>query len=733
MCNNMKKLFTGIICLLLVINQIAAQKNSKEIKGDKYYSFYSFDKAIEKYTQSDDLTIEGQRKLANSYFNSENTTKSEEVYAKYINQTGITSEDIYNYASVLRTNGKYEESNKWMDKFKEMNPNDLRAKNYAASNDKLTNLLKDEGRYKIDHLNINSNQQDFGTSFYNDKIVFASSRSGLGTVKRDYNWDNKPFLNLYVADVASGQLKNPTNLNKKINKKLHEGPASFANSGSLMAFTKNNYEGKSKDGIVKLQIFFSELKDGKWNKEEPFKLNNSEYSVGHPFLLPDGKSMFFSSDMPGGFGGVDLYLITKGDSGAWGKPENLGNKINTEGDEMFPFYEANSEILFFASNGHLGLGGLDIFLSTLSGKVMNAGAPLNTQSDDFALIVDDKMRKGYFSSNRKGGNGDDDIYAFELLKPFAFGKTIKGVAKDKSGTILSGTIVKLLDEGGKEVGTITTLEDGGYSFPIENDGNYSLKGNKETYFEGANKASTLGKEDVVIADVILEKDPGLSLYCIVTDKLSKVPLEGVKVKLVNTSNGNEEMYTTPIAGDFRKSLLENKLNDKINYSLVFEKEGYLAKTVTYNKLLDKVGQYNIHQDLDISLDKIEIGTDLAKIIDINPIYFDLGKYNIRKDASVELEKIIKVMNENPNMIIELGSHTDCRSSIAFNEKLSDNRAKASAKYIKAKITNPERISGKGYGESKLVNDCACEGSIKSNCSEEDHQKNRRTEFIIVKL
>jgi tetratricopeptide (TPR) repeat protein len=159
----MKKLFTGIICLLLVINQIAAQKNSKEIKGDKYYSFYSFDKAIEKYTQSDDLTIEGQRKLANSYFNSENTTKSEEVYAKYINQTGITSEDIYNYASVLRTNGKYEESNKWMDKFKEMNPNDLRAKNYAASNDKLTNLLKDEGRYKIDHLNINSNQQDFGT------------------------------------------------------------------------------------------------------------------------------------------------------------------------------------------------------------------------------------------------------------------------------------------------------------------------------------------------------------------------------------------------------------------------------------------------------------------------------------------------------------------------------------------------------------------------------------------
>jgi outer membrane protein OmpA-like peptidoglycan-associated protein len=729
----MKKLFTTLVVIMSLSQLLFSQKNSNEIKGDKYYSYYSFNRAIDKYTKAETLTIDGQRKLANSYFNAENTVKSEEIYAKYLNLPEATAEDVYNYAAVLKINGKYDESSKWMDKFKGLNPNDLRAKNYAANNAQLTNLLKDEGRYKIEHLSINTSQQDFGTSYYNNKIVFASSRSGVSAVKRDYNWDNKPFLNLYTADVLGDQLVSATNLNKKINKKLHEGPASFANEGTYMAFTKNNYLGKSKDDVIKLQIYFCNFKDGKWSEEIPFNYNNFEYSVGHPFLLADGKTMYFSSDKPGGFGGVDLYRITKDGSGAWGVAENLGDKINTEGDEMFPFYEETSEILFFSSNGHLGLGGLDVFLTTGFSKVLNAGAPLNTQSDDFALIVDNKMRKGYFSSNRKGGNGDDDIYAFELLKPFTFGKIIKGVAKDKNGEIVANTIVKLFDDKGKEIGSVVTAEDGAYSFPVETDGAYKLKGAKDAYFDGSNTANTSGKEDVIIADLVLEKNVGLSLYCLMTDKVSKAILENVKIKLTNNLTGKEETFVTGSTGDFRQVLSENKLGDKVSYKLFFEKEGYLSKSANYERVLDKPGQYNLHEELEISLDKIEIGTDLAKIIDIKPIYFDLGKYAIRKDATIELEKIIKVMNENPNMIVELGSHTDCRSSLTSNEKLSDNRAKASANFIKPKISNPERIYGKGYGESKLVNNCACEGTVKSTCSEEDHQKNRRTEFVIVKM
>jgi len=307
------------------------------------------------------------------------------------------------------------------------------------------------------------------------------------------------------------------------------------------------------------------------------------------------------------------------------------------------------------------------------------------------------------------------------------------VAKDKSGNILSGAVVILTDDTGKEAGKATTAADGSYSFTVEADKKFKLDGSKEKYFDGINTASTAVPEDVVIADVVLEKDPGLSLYALVTDKATKQALSGVKIKLVNNITGKDETIITPATGDFRKPLNDVKLNDRISYNLVIEKDGYLSKTVTYNKQLDKEGQYNVHQELDLTLDKIDVGADLAKLIDIKPIYFDLGKYNIRKDAAVELEKIVKVMNENPNMVVELGSHTDCRGTAASNFKLSDNRAKSSAEYIKKKISNPDRIYGKGYGESKLKNGCACEGTVKSTCTEAEHQENRRTEFIIIKM
>jgi outer membrane protein OmpA-like peptidoglycan-associated protein/Tfp pilus assembly major pilin PilA len=733
----MKKLALRFAILILSFTQVAlAQKSTKEIKGDKYYSFYSFDKAVEKYSQANVLTIEGKRKLADSYRNTGNTIKSEEVYATYVNEATAVADDFYNYASVLKTNGKYDEANKYMDKFKSLSPNDLRAKNYAANNAQLTNLLKDEGKYKIEHLTINSDQQDFGTSYYNGKIVFASSRGGSQSIKRSYNWNQKPFLDLYVADAVSNQLKDPTNLNKKINNKLHEGPASFNSEGTFMAFTKNNYAGKSTDDVVKLQIFFSSLKNGKWSKEEPFKLNNAEYSVGHPCLTADGNIMYFASDMPGGFGGADLYRIQKDATGVWGNPENLGDKVNTEGNEMFPFFQEDNEILFFASNGHMGLGGLDMFVTSVKGtgfgKVLNAGAPMNTQSDDFALIIDSKMKMGYFSSNRLGGSGDDDIYSFELLSPYVFGKTIKGIAKDKMGNVLPATIVKLMDDAGKEVATVTTSTDGTYAFTVDADKVFKLNGTKDKYFDGNNTTSTAVKEDVIIADVVLEKDPGMALRMLVTDGKTKQPLEGVKYKITDLKTGEVFMESaTSASGDALKPLVEKRLNDALAYKIELVKEGYFPKTVNYNSKIDKPGIVNVHEALDLSMDK-EV-KDLRDLVFINDIRFDLNKFNIRPDASAELDKVVEIMNKYPEMVIELGAHTDCRATKKYNETLSDKRAKASAAYIKSKITNPARIYGKGYGEAILLNGCECEGAVKSNCTEEEHQKNRRTEFKIISM
>ena len=621
------------------INDVVEEKSDKELKGDKYYFVYSYDKAINSYKNEKLLTAEGQRKLAKSYSNMNQANLSEEAYSKLITMPGgNSSEDYYNYAMVLKTDGKYDEANKWMDKFNELSPTDLRAKDYSANKNELANLSKDNGKYKIEHLNVNTDAQDFAPSFYKNSIVFASSRTSKLMPKKS-NRNDKPYLNMYVAEVDNDQLKAPVNFDKSINGKMNNGPASFNSTGTFMAFTENNYDLKKKELVVNLEIYFRTYAKGKWSKPESFILNSKEYSVGHPSLSADGNTMYFTSDMPGGFGGTDIYRIKKDQNGVWDKAENLGNKINTEGDEMFPFYEDNSKTLYFASNGRFGLGGLDIFLATESGsgfnKAYNAGAPLNTQYDDFAMIVDGKTNKGYFSSNRIGGSGDDDIYSVDLLSA----KKIVGIAKDKSGAKIPMAFITLLDAKGGVIDTVTTKEDGAYLFDVESNKNFNLTGNKISYLEGKNTVNTLGNELVITADVILDKEA--------------IPVIAPKA-------------------------------------------------------------------------------DLGKVLQLNTIYFDLDKYNIRPDAEAELKKIVKSMNENPTMVVELGAHTDCRETKEYNQLLSERRAKASVDYIKKRITKPGRISGKGYGKTKLTNACACDGNVISDCSEEQHQKNRRTEFIIIK-
>ena len=384
------------------------------------------------------------------------------------------------------------------------------------------------------------------------------------------------------------------------------------------------------------------------------------------------------------------------------------------------------------------------------GKVMNLGAPVNSNADDFSFVITVNQSMGYFSSNRKGGKGSDDIYSFDLAKPFSFGKIIKGTAKDKHGNLLAETKITLFDLITGEEVTVISGPDGSYEYTVEPDKTFNLRGQKTKYFDVINTANTYTKEDVIYVDLILEKDPGISLYTIVTDKKTGAPLKKVKIILIDNMTGSKETFYTEEVGDYLKPLSDKKLDDRGSYNIILEKEGYLGKTVTYNALFDREGKYDVHANLDLTLEPIQIGGDLSKIIDINPIYFDLNKALIRPDAALELDKIVKVMNENPNMVIELGSHTDSRGSDASNESLSDRRAKASAAYIAERITNPDRIYGKGYGESKPntvdasedggdVNQVLTEAFINASKAkniksfDKYHQMNRRTEFIIIKM
>lgn len=715
-----------IIVLLLISTNVFAQV-AKEKKGDKLFDSFSYKQSIEKYEAITDKTDSIKRNLAMGYYNIGEYEKSEEYYAELAQSETRIPEDVYNYASVLAVNNKHDESSKWMQEYAKLNKNDSRAKRYVQNPAFYDDLLKEQGQFSIKNLDINSKNEDFGAIFFKNKVMFASSREKVRFTRRKWNWNNLPFLDLYVAEKDSDyELTKPEIFRAHVNKKYHEGPASFAANDNFMAFTRNNYKEKSKDGAIKLEIYTSEFKDGKWQDAKSVSFNNKDYSVGHAALSPDGNTMYFASDMPGGVGGVDLYVVQKDSANNWTKPQNLGKKINTEGNEMFPFYHPDG-YLFFASNGLPGIGGLDVFMSNIIdsndiSEPVNLGVPINSSYDDFALVMDSLQTSGYFSSNRPGGKGDDDIYRFNMLKPFDRNLIVN--VYDTKGNRLSDTEVKLFDDKGNMVETIKTDSTATHKFIINESMVYLLKGNKEEYQPDQKEADATTNAKTYVVDLILKK-MNFSLVCLATDAKTKEIIPEVSVTLSDKIIDKKENLFTDSTGYYKRALERIKIGDTLHYIAVFEKEGYLTNVAIYNRIVKKEGEIR----MEVELNKVEVGTDLGKIIDIKPIYFDLGKWNIRPDAATELDKIVKVMIENPEMVIELGAHTDSRGSASSNMRLSDRRAKSSAKYIQERIPNPERIIGKGYGESKILN--KCKDGVP--CTEAEHQVNRRTEFKIIKM
>ncbi|MDR1678344.1 MAG: OmpA family protein [Prevotellaceae bacterium] len=415
---------TRFICALLLCATAVFSQSAKEKEADAYFKKYSFDEAIRRYEKvGGQLSEDGLRRLSESYFNRSMYIDAEKSYSRLLQSPNatVTVNDCYNYILSLKALGRYAEIQRWYEKIKQLNPKDLRAKNYFATKDLLLTLQTPDEQHKVQNLQMNSEEADFGTSFYStDKIVFASTRrQGFQPVRRDYNWNQKPYLNIFEADREENLEFGKINYwNKDFNDKWHQGPAAFAENASFVAFTRNT-DASAADGVVRLQIYFSEWKDGGWAPAEGFYLNNPDYSVGHAALTEDGNTMYFSSDMPGGYGGADIYVVQRNpETRIWGVARNMGDKINTEANELFPFYHDKDSLLFFASNGLNGLGGLDIYVSKIRRNnvawMRNVGSPVNTRHDDFAYIIDRNLKYGYLSSDRPEGKGDDDIYKFLL-------------------------------------------------------------------------------------------------------------------------------------------------------------------------------------------------------------------------------------------------------------------------------------------------------------------------------
>lgn len=641
-------LIKQITCLLLLTFPFSGflfsqSKSSAELKGDGWYFRRDYEKAISHY-QSEELTEQGLRSYAHALEEMSQTIEAEKQYAKLIKVTNNNNlEDHFHYANLLKVNGKFKEFFASMDLFAKLKPLDSRSISYLRNKDDFDMISMDNPSNKIQLLSMNTSHSDFGASFWKDQIVFASNQMNPEMFSRIDSRTDEPFLNLYVADIKEEQFQQARLFNRDMKDPTNDGPASFAKKGTFMAYTRNHLKDRSEDKMVELQIHFSTFLNNEWSKPVPFEYNYSSYSVGQPFLTEAGDSMYFTSDMPGGFGGEDIYLSTWSKEGYWTKPLNLGHEINTESDEMFPFYDEQSKIFYFASDGHFGLGGLDLFYY-MDGKVINLGAPVNSREDDFALILRSNGLNGYFSSNRSTGKGSDDMYRVSFTKKRPLERRIEGAAYDSENQLLSNVYISLFNQNNELIQSLESLG-GSYRFTVFNSGNYTLKGSKDSYNEGVKKVYFSSKDSIATANLILTRT-------------------------------------------------------------VVEKE----KTIP-----------------------ITLQTDLGKLIQLDAIYFDYDKSNIRGDASVLLDKIVEIMNEHPTMEVILSSYTDCRGSAVYNQYLSDLRAAASVKYIQQRISTPLRIVGKGYGESKPLNKCECQDHVISACPQKEHQQNRRTEFIVVKM
>lgn len=639
--------------IIISMNAFSQNNSLKTIKADKDYEKYYYVDAIKTYER---LFNKGYKstdmfqKLGNAYYFKADLESAQKWYEQLFNLTqDVDPEYFYRYSQSLKAIKNYKKADEMLALFIEKNGEDTRAKLFSSQRNYLAIIKRNSGRYEIEDAGINSAYTDYGGSFYENKVVFASSRDTSSVGNKKHQWTGESFTNLYAADMGEGgSLSSVVKFGDNLNTLFHEATPTFTKDGKTAYFTRNNFlrkKGKDKDDTMLLKIYKATLEGNKWGNIQEVPFNSNEYSTAHPALSFDEKTLFFSSDMPGTFGQSDLYKVTINSDGTFGTPENLGNSINTEGRETFPFVSQLNE-LYFASDGHPGLGGLDVFVSDMEKDgsfklVSNIGEPLNSSKDDFGFLIDNKTKTGYITSNRMGGFGGDDIYIFKELKKLEkkCEQQLKGVATDLStNEVLPNAKVTLSDANFNVIKEVITDADGKFDFGLVDCGTkYNIKTEKPLH-------TTVETSTI-------------------TDNTSGTSFVPVQVKKSST--------------------------------------------------------------------KITPGKDLADkdALDIKHIYFDLNKFNIRPDAEIELAKILDVLEQNPQMEINIRSHTDSRNTAEYNQLLSDRRAKATCDWLVSKGINRKRLSAKGYGESQLINYC----SDGFDCSEEEHQVNRRSEFIIMKI
>ncbi|MEA5461923.1 OmpA family protein [Arcicella sp. LKC2W] len=749
----MNKFFhiASVVALLFLLACGHTHAQAKLKAANRQFEQLSYIEAIRLYEDflrdaKDPVTRqEGLKKLAYSYRKMQDSRNAERAYADLLRDyPDVESENYLYYAQSLASNQKYKESQKYYSIYGEKQTADLRAKRYTIALMDMGRFYRDSSSYKVQYLPINSRQADFSPMFYKGGLVFCSARDETGTIKRVFAWNQTPFLDLYfVPDTSQLSIHNglqtaqalggmsasnvdaPTpeakltkieEFSRVLNTKYHEGPMTFFKGEQKVVFTRNNYNKgrsrESKDGTNRLKLYTADLVKESWSNVKEVPFNSDEYSCGHPALSPDNTKMYFVSDMPGGYGGTDLYIVEYTD-GTWGTPVNLGKEVNTEGNEMFPFVDESGN-LYFSSDGHEGLGGLDLFFAEMKDGiaykgVVNLGAPLNSEKDDFGLITDAGRNTGFFSSNRKRGIHDDNIYSFKReCRPL---NLIVYDAATK--TPLENVDIRSVINGENQDLKVTGL-DGSTSICLQAESEYEFKAIKEGYQMNSITYSTksnTGQQTTL--EMYLEKSNSSVLKGVVKSELSQKPISGVQVTLENQKDKTTQTVVTGQDGGY-----EFEVKPGADHKLTAQKDKYATNNETIGKVSKNPTQYQNVQGM----------YGEGDIFKLNNIYYDLDKFFIRPDAARELERtVLPLLKKYPDMKIEIRSHTDARSGDSYNMQLSENRARAVVNYLTQRGIDPSRLVSNGYGESEPSNECV-DGV---QCNESQHQENRRTEFRIL--
>lgn len=552
---------TKLLLIILVLTGAFSFAQTKV--ADKFFDNYAYIKASELYEdaiKNGDDSVHVLTRLGDCYYNNSNSEKAAIWYKRALdkNADDVSSDYLYKYIQTQRSLGNYNEAEAWLDTFKSRQINDSRAAS-AISDLSVYDELSSMDKVYIDvvNLDLNTEYSDFGGYEYNGRMFFASARNSEdATGKKVYSWNEQPFLDIFETTVkeTNGVKEHGSVMSINadgINTAYHEATVAITNDGSTVYFTRDNLNKRNKldsdnKGTTHLKIYKATLDSGNWKDIEELEINGEKFSTGHPVLSPDNTKLYFVSDREheNAQGQTDIYVVDILEEGNdYSEPRNLGPSINTPGREMFP-YIAKDSTMYFSSDGFANLGLLDIYKSNIlkdsNSTPENLGAPFNSGADDFALYIDSETESGYFSSNRAGGKGNDDIYSFSA---YECKQMVKGIVRDKeTNEPLANATVELVDEAGKIVNNVTTNESGEYSFEVECEKNYSLRGSKPDYDDDVQSFTTTAIND-------FEHEVDLYLDC---------PLCGIPCEIV----------INPIFFDFDKWNITT--NSKVDLELIVD-------------------------------------------------------------------------------------------------------------------------------------------------------------------